>query len=327
MQGGRTPNGPGAKALAKLRGIRDSSLTLTESSLCIAVVLRENSESGETYISIPALAFEAKIAERTAWRDLATLKRKGVLTVRRRKGQTSLLSVSLSALHVLRRRTSKATMHEMQPTPASDAPQRVHDVQSAPVSHANLAPHDVHPISPQDNSQGELPSSGDARSSTETAVRPDGSSDDDFIQMVHRKLQGKFQQLSSAQLRWAITRIMGRARTRPRSAAFFEKSLPGFFDQLTGEIKEWLVEEATSLLHRDGPQNLADIVEDLKMAAAAHDFSYSGETIGDAIDCALRHLAKEREVQSELIVGRGPVCTHISPSRPESEREGVSANA
>jgi hypothetical protein len=145
--------------------------------------------------------------------------------------------------------------------------------------------------------------------------------------MVHRKLQDKFRQLSPAHLHWAITRIMARARTRPRSVAFFEKSLPGFLDQLPDEIKGWLVEEATILLRRDGPQNLPDIVEDLKRVAAAHDFPYSGETIGDAIDCASRLVAKERELQSELIVGRGPVCAQASASRPMSAREGVSVSA
>lgn len=130
MEASRFVQQPGVTALTKLRAIRDSSLTLTQAALCIAVVLRENSATGETWAGIPTLARDAKIAERTAWRDCKLLRKGGVLKVVPRSGRSSVLSVNLSALRSLARKKTPArsaslaphaSLNQVQPTPAGRA--------------------------------------------------------------------------------------------------------------------------------------------------------------------------------------------------------------
>ncbi len=158
-------DGAGAKVLAKLRAVRDSTLRLTEAALVMAIILRENGRTGTTWASVETLAADAHLGLRVARRDLAKLIQLGVVERARRKHKSSLLSVSLSVLRALRRgdrlpETVRDVHNELSET--------VHQVHRESAPRAQSDVHHVHPNSLNDELTLELPTTGAERDAART---------------------------------------------------------------------------------------------------------------------------------------------------------------
>ena len=128
------------------------------------------------------------------------------------------------------------------------------------------------------------------------------SGTDDFL----HQLAENFPEVSPERLRWAVCLVAARAKTPPRSPAYFRKALPRVFENLQGETETWLLLEAAKRIVEFPGLRLPDLVEDLKQVAADNDLPYASETLESALDGAFRKVEKERRLQSELAVGRGP---------------------
>jgi hypothetical protein len=125
---------------------------------------------------------------------------------------------------------------------------------------------------------------------------------DDFL----HQLAENFPEVSPERLRWAVRLVAARAKTPPRSPAYFRKALPRVFENLQGETETWLLLEAAKRIVEFPGLRLPDLVEDLKQVAADNDLPYASETLESALDGAFRKVEEERQLQSELAVGRGP---------------------
>lgn len=115
---GRDGSGPGAVALAKLRAARDANpkvLTSSGFALVVAIVLRENKDTGSTWAKLSTLAEDSKVKLRTVKMNLAKLVSLGVILRQRRKNTSSLLSVNLRSLlqHAMVRGTEKEKGQEL----------------------------------------------------------------------------------------------------------------------------------------------------------------------------------------------------------------------
>ena len=286
--GDRTsPTGPGARALEKLRGVRDSNLTLTQAALCEAIVLREGAD-GTTYASIPRLARDSKMGVSTAWRDRRELVDKKIIVEQPRMGKSSIRSVNLSALQSYRRRPEPEATRKKRRTPP---PRRgVYDVEATP------PPHGGKPLYPEDSISpyqlpNELPSSGDGQL-------------DDPSDVLVEKLAPDFGNVPRSRLKWAIDLVKSRATTPPRTIAYFQMSLPRVFANLSAETEKWLAQEAyRELCQSDNGFRRPDLVEELKQAAAGNDLPYESESVHHAIDSAKRRIGEERRRISEINVG------------------------
>ncbi len=125
---------------------------------------------------------------------------------------------------------------------------------------------------------------------------------DDFL----HQLAENFREVSPERLRWAVCLVAARAKTPPRSPAYFRKALPRVFENLQGETDTWLSVEAAKRLLEFPGLGLPDLAQDLKQLAAENDLPYGPENVTSAIDTGLRRVEEERELQSGLAVGRGP---------------------
>ena len=282
------PTGTGARALEKLRAIRDSNLTLTQAALCEAIVLREGAD-GTTYASIPRLARDSKMGVSTAWRDRRELVGKKIIVEQPRMGKSSIRSVNLPALQAYRRRPEPMATRKKRRTPP---PRRgVYDVEATP------PPHGEKPLYPEDSISpyqlpNELPSSGDGQ--------PDDPSD-----ALVEKLAPDFGNIPRSSLKWAIDLVRSRAKTPPRSLAYFRLSLSRVFENLSAETEKWLAQEAyRRLSESDNGSRRPDLVEELKQAAAGNNLPYESESVHHAIDSAKRRIGEERRRISEINFGR-----------------------
>ena len=125
---------------------------------------------------------------------------------------------------------------------------------------------------------------------------------DDFL----HQLAENFPEVSPERLRWVVYLVAARAKTPPISAAYFRKALPRVFENLQGETDTWLSVEAAKRLLEFPGLGLPDLAQDLKQLAADNNLPYGSENVTIAIDTGLRRVEEERELQSELAVGRGP---------------------
>lgn len=286
----------GELALAKLRGVRDSGLSLSQFAICVSIILRENFKSGYTYASTRTLARDAKIVVRTAYQNLGILERAGIVKVQRRRGKSSLRWVNLAALQSLREEREVMASERVRQTPAIDAvvPQPLAEEQP---SHELGACVDLHLMQP--NSPVELPrelrSSRVKRTSRNTNAPFNGKAGvDDSVENIADRLIQEFRDTSPRRLQWTVRLVLSRAKTRPRTLHYFSKSLPDILQQLSAEVQAWLTKEAMRRLREGGDSfRLADLAEDLKLAAASNDLPYSGESVGVAIDSAQRQLEEE----------------------------------
>jgi biotin operon repressor len=279
-----------------MRATRDSSLDKESCSLCFAVCLRENGDTQETYASIRLLAADSKLSRATVFRRLQKLILDGVIIKKTRSGQTSILSLRLPALERFRRaerlrrdvvsrgdhsrlRQRRAPSHR-ETTPVSGRD---------PISSLNCK-HNSPVISPR-------------RQHPESAPEP-AKDGDDFLHSIFQKLLQDFPMTSPERLAWAVHLVRSRAKTAPRTLAYFRRALPGVFENLHAEVASWLTGEARHRLRKNGnAERLPDLAEDLKSLAAQNGLPYSGELIGEVIDCAHRKLENERHIETEIHVG------------------------
>lgn len=300
----------GKLALAKLRGVRDSGLSLSQFAICVSIILRENSSTGYTYASTRTLARDAKIVVRTAYQNLSILERSGIVRVQRRRGKSSLRSVNLSALQSLQEGREVMASERLHQTPAIDAvvPQPLAEEQP---SHELGACADLHLMQPNSPFElpSELPSSRVKRTSRKTNAPFNGKAGvDDSVENIAERLIQEFQDTSPRRLQWTVRLVLSRAKARPRTLHYFRKSLPGILQQLSAEVQAWLTKEAMRHLRESGVSfRLGDLAEHLKLAAASNDLPYSGESVGAAIDSAQRQLEEEQHLRSALVVGRLPM--------------------
>jgi hypothetical protein len=105
---------------------------------------------------------------------------------------------------------------------------------------------------------------------------------------------------------WAWELVESRAKTPPRSLAYFEVSLSRVFQNLEAEVEIWLIHTAGHWLvqNDDKMEHLGDLAEMLKQRAAASHVPYNPDLINRVMEKSLRRFQAERVRQSELIVGR-----------------------
>ncbi len=276
---------PGARALRKLGALLDSTLPLTQQSLCVAILRRENSASGVTYASLPRLAADAKVSVRTARRDLTQLVHDGVIERQRRKHDTSLLSVSLSGLHKLRRgKPTAETAHVVQSEDGLNAhhvssEERVnsHVVPRQRAPRVNSGVHHVHPNSLEENS----------------------SAEEQATNFLLNELPG----VPAERIRQAARLATLLASSPPNSPAYYRRAVPDIAANFEAKRLAWLVGEAGRRLGGNGDLRRPDLAEELKTLCAENGLPYSGELVGDAIDAAARRREAERQAQVELRAG------------------------
>ncbi len=141
---------------------------------------------------------------------------------------------------------------------------------------------------------------------TEQATVNGGPGTDDFIHSALETLRKDFPGTSARRLAWAVSLVARRAKTPPWTVAFFHRALPGVFENLDAEVGKWLATAAAKRLAGFPALRLPDLAEDLKQLAAGNDLPYAPETLESALDGAFRKVQEERQLQSELAVGRGP---------------------
>jgi hypothetical protein len=135
---------------------------------------------------------------------------------------------------------------------------------------------------------------------------------DDFPQPIFEKLVQYFPTTSPERLAWAVHLVRSRAKTAPRTLAYFRRALPRVFENLATEVESWLIQEAIQRLRQSkNGFRLPDLAEEMKCAAAANGLPYNGEIIGEAIARACRKLEDERRLASEIHIGK------LSPTAPE----------
>lgn len=276
---------PGARALAKLRGIRDSTLSLTKSALCTAIVLRENKRTGHTWASPSNLADDAKLGLRTVERDLAALVRDGAIERRRRRHNASLLSVNLSALRKRRRgKPAAETPHVVRNEERPDSARGAVVGEPHSARGAVVIPHVVRTVLHK-----ELPNRKENSSSLE--------------EQAQNLLVKKLPETPPERIRQAVRLATLLASSPPRSVSYYSTSVPDVLAHFPDKLRSWLAQEARRRVGDNGDPRCPDLAEELKCLAAENGLPYSGELVWDSIDAAQRRLDAERQVQVELRAG------------------------
>ena len=106
---------------------------------------------------------------------------------------------------------------------------------------------------------------------------------------------------------WRVATILARAKTPPNNpAAYVRASLPKFLASESDEITNWLSHKALELLSADPMLRLADLADELKMAAISQQLPYTPEVIDAAIKEGSRRQLATHSLESALTIGRGP---------------------
>ena len=115
---------------------------------------------------------------------------------------------------------------------------------------------------------------------------------------------------------WAIGLVQRRAKSPPGALGFFERGLPPVFKHLELETEEFLVTEARGWMLRqpDQPGMLANAADVVKFLAAEYDLSYDAALVDSVIERAFAGADRERQLQSELAVGRRPEPDAMPPA-------------
>ncbi len=132
--------------------------------------------------------------------------------------------------------------------------------------------------------------------------------EDDLRRSLLDETQRAYPWCTPRMLAWALRRIAERAKTPPRSVAYFRRSLPIFFDNLGAEIESWLRDAAAERIRAPASVRLPDLVEDLKRLVAENDLPYDGDMVMRAVDAAEQQLKEQQRLQADLRVGRGPLA-------------------
>ncbi len=153
--------------------------------------------------------------------------------------------------------------------------------------------------SPQSQSQSQ---SQESKSSSEV-MQNAGGVDDSTPPLEFLKKIPKIAGVSDARLVWAAELIRTRAKTKPRSIAFFLKAIPPVLENLAAETSSFLAGRAEELL---GNGQLGDMAEHLKHLAAENDLPYTPDLITAAIASAEARRRRREEVESSVRTGSGP---------------------
>jgi len=119
------------------------------------------------------------------------------------------------------------------------------------------------------------------------------------------RLNKYFPQADRALVDWAVERIAGRATTPPRSLAFYVKSLRLLFENLSAERDLFLNAQARVMFAAG--VGVGDISERLKVLAGRNSLPYDATVIDRAVATAEVALRRERELETGLHAGAGPV--------------------
>jgi hypothetical protein len=120
----------------------------------------------------------------------------------------------------------------------------------------------------------------------------------------------ELREIPTDRIRQAVRLATLLASSPPNSRTYYQRAVPDIVANFDGKLLAWLTGEACRRLGADSNLRLADLSEDLKRLAAWHELPYSGGLVNDAIDASLRRLEQERQLRSELTVGRGPAREH-----------------
>ena len=127
---------------------------------------------------------------------------------------------------------------------------------------------------------------------------------DEFPQPRYEDFKKQASWLTPCRFRFAVRRILLRAKTPPRSEAFLRKSLAVFLTPtaFSGEMENFLVDEACRLL-TDESLSLGDVADELKRAAAENELPYTAMSIDRAIDNARQRAEHREALTRELRIG------------------------
>lgn len=139
---------------------------------------------------------------------------------------------------------------------------------------------------------------------TETTTEITSAKDDDFHFSLYETFRKQFSWLTPCQFRFAVRRILSRAKTPPRSEAFLRKSLAVFLKPpvFSAEIENFLVDEACGL-QTDESLSLGDVADELKRTAAENELPYTAMSIDRAIENARQRTEHREFLARELRIG------------------------
>lgn len=169
------------------------------------------------------------------------------------------------------------------------------EIPNAPESSRDVSEPSVEKSSPQGSAADQ-----NFDASTRTSAK------DDYSTTLLASLENSFPDASTERLAWAIEVVRKRAKRAgktPGSVKYFQKSLCGIFASLDATIQDWLAEQAFQLISQASIHR-SDLAEELKYLAAKNDLPYSSDFVAEAIERADQRAERDRQVRSELNVGR-----------------------
>ena len=117
----------------------------------------------------------------------------------------------------------------------------------------------------------------------------------------YENFKDQFPNITAAQFKFAVERILARAKTPPCTLSFWETSLPIFFSNLEAETDVFLTDLAREQLAEG--KTLADVSAILKEAAAARELPYDHHVVDKALTQANSSLVRDAEIQAQVQLG------------------------
>ena len=306
----------------KLCALREADLAWPLKGLLWAVIMREDMRTGWTRAGRKRLAKDSGIGLRTAERYLPLLEHLGIVEVTHRWHNTSLRRVNIEKLQEaspdpfsrlrLEGSSSQAAGQASFPRGTRNrtaAPSAVRTRVVPPERHDQTATEGIS-NRPKGEEESTFKTTMERLSSVKLRLGSGYQSrnrrDDKRLDKLLVLLRQYHPEATVRTFAWAWELVESRAKTPPRSLAFFERSLSGVFQNLEAEVELWLIHTAGHwfVQNDDRMEHLGDLAEMLKQRAAASHVPYNPDLIDRVIEKSLRRFQAERVRQSELIVGR-----------------------
>jgi hypothetical protein len=275
--------------------VYDSALPKLAKSVLAYLCFVVNKDTGVTWVCEKTLAKKTGLALSTVKKELDRLKRLGWIERRPRPNKSTVTCLRLERFLP-------------KEEPCGDSPEGHPATTQQP-------PGDPQRVAPR-------PQSG--LISVQNSVKR-SSVDDAALAPLFEELQHNgFPALTERQFNWACGSIRARAKTPPRSLAYWRKSLPGFFEHFEREAVDYLADIFAALLEEGTDYASAkDIVAE---KAVERDLPY--ETLmQEAIEKAEARLEARRALASALNAGRGPrAAQDVSQQERPGRQESVSTS-
>lgn len=287
----------------RLRLVYRSRLPHGPRILLAYLCFRVDKESGETYVKIATMARETGAGASTIRDHLSYLKACGWIERKRRLNKSSLTRLRPEAFA-----TAEANgTANRQPNGEPMASARDSRPSASRMPIADVGDTDSQPLSGSisDSIPGNQSSGAEVHNTGEHIRSDRDQPKDDFFQLLFEKLKlESYRHLTKAQFHWAVKQIKARARTPPKSRAYWEKSLAEFFQNIDRETEVGLEKEAEHMLRAGN--TLGAVADRLKWLVTENELPCTLEQIEKALNGAEAKLRRLAAVCSELKVGTGP---------------------